>query len=147
MDQKGFLATSDAILGLIVVMILFGTIINVINVHFPNPSQELGFSQDAQDALGVMASSNWQDSEGSILSKVTQILEKNNNTPEAAAMAGVIAGEFLNLTLGGVKYNFTESKQLNGTTIACNGDMSTAQNIDSATRTYGNYSFQLYIWK
>jgi hypothetical protein len=147
MDQKGLLASSDAILGLIVVMIILGTINSMVNVHFPNPSQELGLSHDAQDAMGLMVSENGQNVSDPILCKVAQTLEENNNTHESVAMAGIIAGQFLNITLGTVKYNLTETKQLKGATIACNGDMSMAKNVDSATRTWGNYSFSLYVWK
>lgn len=149
MDEKGFIASFDAVLGLLVVIILMGTIVTVSNTQCDSPSQFQSLNQDAQDVLILMASSSANSGQGPepVLSKVVHVLKDNKNTPQAVAAAGEIAGEFLNMTMGSVKYNLTENKQLNGTTLACNADMKGVANIDVATCTWENYSFTLCVWR
>jgi len=144
MDSKGFIFTFDAVLALIPILILFTAVINMGNNDLV--SGELRLSQDAQDSLETMAQYKNSADGVTILQKITETLRINNNNPAGIATAGTIAGEFLNKTLVGLKYNLTEVSQLDGITIASNANMEDATNVNVAIRSYGNYTFKLYIW-
>lgn len=146
MDQKGFLATTDAIFGLLIIFILISSVLNVNNIPNSSFSQEIGPQHDIQDIMENMASSAINDDNETILSKISIQLMSNNNSKESIESSGIIAAEFLNKTAPGMKYNFTETRQLNGTTIVANSPMENTKNIQSAARHFGNYTFQLYVW-
>jgi len=146
MDSKGFIFTFDAVLALIPILILFTAVINMGNNDLTASSGEIRISQDAQDSLEMMAHYKNSADGVTILQKITNTLEINNNNPAGIATASIIAGEFLNKTLGGLKYNLTEVNQLNGVTIASNANIEEAGNVAVGVKSYGNYTFKLYVW-
>jgi hypothetical protein len=147
MDQKGFLATADAIFGLLITFILIGAVLSSLNIPAPSFSQEINPEQDVHDVMEIMATYSVDGNGKTILSEMTIHLISQNNSKEAVESCGIIAGEFLNKTAPGMKYNLMETSNLKGATIVSNGDMEKAKNIHSAVRNFGNYSFQLYLWK
>lgn len=147
MDQKGFLATSDAIFGLLVTFIMLSAVLSSFNIPIPSISQEINPERNVQDVMEIMATSSLEVNDQTILSEITIHLISQNNSPQAVESSGIMVGDFLNKTVPGMKYNFTETQQLNGTTIASNEKMQNAKNIYSAIRHVGNYTFQLYLWK
>lgn len=147
MDQKGFLATADAIFGLLIIFILISAVLNVINSPMPSFSQEITPQQDVQDLMEILATNSAYGDNQTILMDITIHLLSQNNSDDAVESSGIIVSDFLNNTAPGMKYNFTEIQQLNGTTIAANEKMENAKNIHSAIRHVGNYTFQLYLWK
>jgi hypothetical protein len=44
-------------------------------------------------------------------------------------------------------YRFTENDVLDGEVLASSGDYKKADNVDVASRTYGDYSYSLSIWQ
>jgi hypothetical protein len=147
MDQKGFLATADAIFGLLIIFILISAVLNVTNSPMPSFSQEITPEQDVQDLMEILATNSAYGDNQTILMEITIQLLSQNNSNDAVESSGIIVSDFLNNTAPGMKYNFTETQQLNGTTIAANEKMENAKNIHSAIRHFGNYTFQLYLWK
>lgn len=147
MDQKGFLATADAIFGLLVTFILLCAVLSSFNISTPTISQEINPERNAQDVMEIMATSPLEGRDQTILSEVTIHLISQNNSQKAVESSGIIVADFLNKTVPGMKYNFTETQNLNGTTIVSNDKMENAKNIYSAIRHIGNYTFQLYLWK
>ncbi len=147
MDQKGFLATADAIFGLLIIFILISAVLNVTNTPMPSFSQEINPEQDVQDIMETMATNPAYGDNQTILTEITIHLLSQNNSDDAVESSGLIVSDFMNKTVPGTKYNFTETQQLNGTTIVSNGEMENAKNIHSAIRHCGNYTFQLYLWK
>lgn len=147
MDQKGFLATADAIFGLLVTFILLCAVLSSFNIPTPTISQEINPERNAQDVMEIMATSPLEGRDQTILSEVTIHLISQNNSQKAVESSGIIVADFLNKTVPGMKYNFTETQNLNGTTIVSNDKMENAKNIYSAIRHIGNYTFQLYLWK
>lgn len=140
MDQKGFLASMDAILGLVILMVLMGAVVNVNNTHQNTYSQEVGFTNQAQEAMELMATYN-DSSNGSIFAQIVNELEKGDSGVKSA---GNIAGDFLNKIIS-LNYKFTEIKKLNGTTIISKGDIEGSKNVNSAIWSYDDYTFQLYV--
>jgi hypothetical protein len=147
MDQKGFLATADAIFGLLIIFILISSVLNVTNSPMSSFSQEINPEQDVQDLMEILATNSAYGDNQTILMEITIQLLSQNNSNNAVESSGIIVSDFLNNTAPGMKYNFTETQQLNGTTIVANEKMENAKNIHSAIRHVGNYTFQLYLWK
>jgi hypothetical protein len=147
MDEKGFLATADAIFGLLITFILVSAVLSSFNIPLHSISQEINPERNVQDVMGIMATSPMEGNEKTILSEITIHLISQNNSKTSVESSGIIVGNFLNKTAPGMKYNFTETNNLKGSTIVSNGDMTGVKNFQLATRHCGNYSYQLYFWK
>jgi uncharacterized BrkB/YihY/UPF0761 family membrane protein len=143
MDERGLALTFDAVLALIPVLIVLMSVANLGGSHLTASSLQI--SHQAQDSLDLMA--QYRDhGQLTILEEITTALESNHNNATGVEAASLIAGQFLNKTIPGMKYVFIESKQLNKASIASNGDLSNAENLGVSSRSYGNYTFQLYVW-
>lgn len=145
MDEKGFTFTFDAVLALIPVFILLVTINTAGSGNFGFSSDQVRLSHQAQDSMDLMA--QYQGSAGvTVIDEIVSTLEANNKNSAGIQAAGDIAGQFLDKNLPGKKYKLVELKELNGVTIVSNGEITNAKNIATASRSYGNYSFVLYVW-
>lgn len=147
MDEKGFLATTDAIFGLLITFILLSAVLSSFNIPLHSISQEINPERNVQDVMEIMATSPVDGNGKTILSEITVHLISQNNSKTSVESSGIIVGNFLNKTVPGMKYNFTETNNLKGATIVSNGDMIGVKNLQLATRHFGNYSYQLYLWK
>ena len=101
--------------------------------------------QTSQDIMEIMALKVNENSYSTI-ETIQYILESNNNSLQSIEEVRIIAGEFLNNTIQNKSYCLVENNQLNGTVIVANDDLFSADNISTATRNIGKYSFTLYIW-
>lgn len=144
MDNKGFIFTLDAALGLVILFILLAAVVSANNTPLSS-SPHIRLSHDAQDTLETMAAYKTWPEEFTVLQNVAAILVAHNNDKIGINEAGHAAGDYLNRTLGNAKYNFTEVNQVNST-IAANADMNDADNIAVGVRNCDNYMFKLYIW-
>lgn len=140
MDDKGFIFTLDAVLALIPIFIVLATVAHLSDDNLMFQSQEIRISHDAQDTLEAMANYKAGISQTTVLQNVTESLMANNKAAAANA-----AQSYFNKTLGNANYNFTEINQIN-TTIIAKGNMANATNTAVGVRSYGNYTFKLYIW-
>lgn len=142
MDDKGFIFTIDAALGLIVIFIVLAAVVSV-NDSQLSQSQQIRISHDAQDTLETMATHKTGPEGFTVLQNVAAILTAYDKS--GIDEAGQVAGEYLNKTLGSAKYNFAEVNQINST-IAANADMKDANNVAVGVKSCGDYTFKLYIW-
>lgn len=143
MDERGLALTFDAVLALIPVLIVLTSVANLGSSHLTTSSLQI--SHQAQDSLDLMA--QYRDhGQLTILEEITTTLESNHNNATGVEAANLIAGQFLNKTIPRMKYVFIELKQLNKASIVSNGDLSNAENVGVSSRSYGNYTFQLYVW-
>ena len=146
MDNKGLIVSSDAILSLIVIFILFATITNISGDKSGSITQQGVMAKNAQDTMELMASYKNISTNKTVIELMADQLIKSGNEKSGVDSAGQIASLFLDKTLTGSNYNLIEINMLNGTTIASNADINQADNISSASRSYGEYTFKLYIW-
>jgi len=144
MDDKGFIFTVDAVLALIIVLILIGSLAYLSESGFTSSGQ-IRSSQDAQDTLETMAAYKNGPEGVTVLQNISNTLTVYNCSSTGIGEAGQVAGAYLNRTLGSAKYNFTEENQLN-TTIVANANMEDANNTAVGVRSYDDYVFKLYIW-
>jgi hypothetical protein len=144
MDDKGVIFTLDAVLGLIILFILLAAVASLNDSQLSSPPQ-IRLSHDAQDTLETMAIYKTCPDGVTVVQNVAAILAAHNNDKTGIDEAGQAAGAYLNQTLGGVKYNFTEDNQVNAT-IAANADMKNAGNVGVGVKSYQSYIFRLYVW-
>jgi len=142
MDEKGFAYTLDAVLALIPVMIiLFG--VSNFTVSPESPIQ-IHSSQKAHDTMDLMV--NYREgNDRSVLERMSTILESSNNSEASVHVAGEIASNFLDKNLAGREYLLTEECQLGGETLAGKMELKNADNIATASRNCGNYTFRIYL--
>lgn len=142
MDEKGFAYTMDAVLALIPVMIvLFG-----ISNFSASPELPIGIhsSQKAHDTMDLMV--NYCDgNDQSVLERVSTILTQGNNSQISINSAGEIASNFLGKNIAGSEYLLIEEKQLGGKKLAGNMELKNTDNIATASRNCGNYTFRIYV--
>ena len=146
MDDKGFIVTSDALLSLIVVFILLATVTNINADKSVSSMQDMVMAKKVQDTMELMANYKDISTNKTLIDLMVEELEKNSNQKSGIDNAGQIAGEFLNKTLIGYKYNLIEVNKLNGTTLASNANINQANNISVASRSCAGYTFKLYAW-
>lgn len=140
-DNKGFIFSLDAVLALIPVFIVLMAVSGVDQGSLVLPSQQIRLSNQAQDTMDAMA--QYPSIDKSLIEEMVTVLKVNNNDADTAKE---VVHEFLNRTLPGRNYKLVELNQLNGDTIISKGNMDDAQNVAVGSRSYGNYSFRLYVW-
>lgn len=144
-DNRGFFSIYDgilAILMLIIALMIFNTVINIDISQYSKENDDFLTSQDIMEIMALKVNENTY----STLEIIKYKLESNNNSFQSIEEVNIIAGEFLNNTLSTRSYSLVENNQLNGTVIVANDNMHLAENISTATRNIGKYSFTLYIW-
>ncbi|MBI4812969.1 MAG: hypothetical protein HY802_00925 [Methanobacterium sp.] len=142
MDEKGFAYTLDAVLALIPVMIiLFG--VSNFTVSSESPIQ-IHSSQKAHDTMDLMVNYH-EGNDLSVLERMSTILKSGNNSQGSVDSAGEIASNFLDKNLAGREYLLTEECQLDGETLAGKMELKNADNVATASRNCGNYTFRIYL--
>ena len=144
-DNKGFFSIIDGILAILLIimtLIIFNTVINMDISQYSIANDDFQTSQDIMEIMALKVNENSY----STIETIQYILESNNNSLQSIEEVRIIAGEFLNNTIPNKSYCLVENNQLNGTVIVANDDLFSADNISTATRNIGKYSFTLYIW-
>lgn len=139
MDQKGFIFTFDAVLALIPLFLMMILISNL-PVSWDSPSQ-VTITQDAQDYLDVLASSQMKDQK--VLDCMVRALKTGENS--GVEEAGELAKPILDNLTAGKSYQLVETSQLNGTIITSQGNLNSSSSVGSATLNWENYAFVLYV--
>lgn len=145
MDDRGFILTLDAVMALIPVFIILLAVSSVNQSQITSPSSQVRLNHQAQDCLDIMAQYKNPSGE-TVLEEITLTLESNNNNTMGVEAAGKITSRFLEKIIPGMRFKFVELKQLNGVTIASNGEMDEAKNVAVGWRSCRNYCYQLYLW-
>lgn len=142
MDEKGFAYTLDAVLALIPIMIfLFG-----VSNFAASPESPIGIhsSQKAHDTMDLMVNYH-EGNDRSLLERVSTILASSNNSQASVDSAGEIASNFLDKNLAGTEYLLTEENQLEGEVLAGKMELRNEDNVATASRNCGNYTFRIYV--
>lgn len=139
MDKKGFIFTFDAVLALIPLFLMIALISNL-SVSGDTSSQVM-ISQDAQDYLDVLASSQIKDRR--VMDSMVQALKTGQDS--GVEEARELAKPVLDNLMAGKSYQLLETSQLNGTIIVSQGDLDSSPRIGSATVNWENYTFVLYV--
>ncbi|MCL2157623.1 MAG: hypothetical protein FWH54_06340 [Methanobrevibacter sp.] len=144
-DEKGFFSLIDGILAIFIIIIalmIFNTIINMDISQYSEENDDFLTSQDVMEIMAIKLNENTY----STLETIQYKLKSDNNSIQSIKEVAIISGEFLNKTIPNKSYSLVENNQLNGTVIVSNDNLYLAENISTATRNIGKYSFTLYTW-
>lgn len=141
-DERGFAYTLDALLALIPVFIVIFGVSNL--AVSPESHNHIYFSQKAQDTMDLMT--QYREGGGmSVLETLSTTLKSGNNSKLCVDKAGEIASNFLDKNMPGQEYLLTEENQLNGEILAGALELKNAENVATASRNCGNYTYRIYV--
>jgi hypothetical protein len=145
LDNKGSFYIMDAILAIFLLLIVFlvvNTAITLPTSDYSYESKEIRTAQDTMELLSGKIDFN----DNTFLAEISNILKEGKNSKESIRQVSEISKDKLN-SYKLKNYMLTENNILKGKVLASKGDYNKANNVDVATRTYGDYSYTLYVWQ
>lgn len=144
LDNKGSFYIMDAILAIFLLLIVFLVINTAITLPTSDYSYESKEIRTAQDTMELLSGIDFNDN--TFLAEISNILREGKNSKESIRQVSEISKDKLN-SYKLKNYMLTENNILKGKVLASKGDYNKANDVDVATRTYGDYSYTLYIWQ
>lgn len=143
-DEKGSFYLIESILAIVVLLIAVLVINTVISIPGPDYSYEAHDSKSAQDTMELLSRKiNFTDK--TFLGEISTILkDKRNSKKSIREVSDICKEKFDSYEL--TNYKFCENNKLNGKVLASSGNFNKAGKVSVATRTYGDYSYTLYVW-
>ena len=143
-DENGNLYIVDAIVALsiiFVVMLMVNTLISLPNSTYSDISHN---SKDSQNIMEILSGKiDFEDK--TFLEKITEILKDDENSEEAIKEVSILCkNKFKEFNL--TNYRFVESNYLDSKVLSSSGNLKDNNNVSSATRSFGNYSYTLILW-
>lgn len=143
-DEKGSFYLIESILAVFVLLIAVLVINTVISIPGPDYSYESHDIKSAQDTMELLSKKiNFTDQ--SFLGEISTILKDNKNSKKSIREVSDICKD----KLDGYKltnYKFCENNKLKGKVLASSGSFNNARGFSVASRSYGDYSYTLYVW-
>ena len=137
--------TQHAILAVFLILLAFLVVNSVISIPTEDYSYESKEIRTAQDVMELLSGKVDFD-DRTFLEEISSILEDGENSKESIGEASEISKRKLD-SYNIKNYRFTENDVLDGEVLASSGDYKKADNVDVASRTYGDYSYSLSIWQ
>lgn len=144
LDNKGSFYIIDAILAIFLLLIVF-LVVNAAISMTADYSYESKNIRTAQDVMELL-SGKIDFSDQTFLGKISNILEDGENSKESVREVSEISKSRLD-SYKLENYQFSESNVLKGKVLASKGDYEKADDVDVASRTYGEYSYTLSVWQ
>ncbi len=143
-DEKGSFYLIEAILAITVLLIAILIVNTVISIPSPDYSYEGHDLKSAQDVMEILSKKiNFTDQ--TFLGEISTVLKENKNSKKAIRdVSNISQDKFDSFNLK--NYKFCENNKLKGKILASKGNYDNAQDVSVATRTYGDYSYTLYVW-
>lgn len=143
-DEKGSFYIMDAMLAVVLVLTVFLIVNTTISIPNPDYSLEVRDFKTSHDIMEILGGKvNFTDT--SFLGEISEILKSNRNSKKSIRQVCEISkSKFEDLNIE--NYRFSETNVLKNEVLASSGDYSKAQNVSVATRSYGDYSYTLYVW-
>lgn len=144
LDNKGSLYIMDAFLAiflLLIVLLIVNAAISMPTADYSYESRDIRTAQDVMELL----SGKVDFGDMSFIEKISTILKDGKNSKKAVREVSGISKEKLD-SYNIKNYRFSESNVLKGKVLASSGDYAKANDINVATRTYGDYSYTLSVW-
>lgn len=135
----------DAILAIFLLLIVFLVINTATTLPTSDYSYESKEIRTAQDTMELL-SGKIDFNDNTFLAEISNILKEGKNSKESIRQVSEISKDKLN-SYKLKNYMLTENNILKGKVLASKGDYNKANDVDVATRTYGDYSYTLYIWQ
>lgn len=145
LDNKGSLYIMDAFLAIFLLLIVFLVVNTAISMPTADYSYQSRDIRTAQDVMELL-SGKIDFTDMTFIEKISTILEDGKNSKESVREVSGISKEKLD-SYNLKNYRFTESNVLKGKVLASSGDYKKADNVNAATRSYGEYSYTLSVWQ
>ena len=145
LDNKGSFYIFDAIIAVVLILLVFLVVNTTISLPTSDYSYESKDIRTAQDVMELLSGKVDFD-DRTFLEEISAILEDGENSKESIGEASEISKRKLD-SYNIKNYRFTENDVLDGEVLASSGDYKKADNVDVASRTYGDYSYSLSIWQ
>ena len=144
LDNKGSFYIFDAILAIFLLLIVFLVVNAAISMPSADYSYESKDIRTAQDVMELLSGKiNFNDM--TFLSKISKILEAGKNSKQSVREVSDICKDKLD-SYNLKNYEFSENNILKGKVLASSGDYKKANDVDVATRNFGDYSYTLSLW-
>ena len=145
LDNKGSFYIFDAIIAVVLILLVFLVVNTTISLPTSDYSYESKDIRTAQDVMELLSGKVDFD-DRTFLEEISAILEDGENSKESIGEVSEISKRKLD-SYNIKNYRFTENDVLDGEVLASSGDYKKADNVDVASRTYGDYSYSLSIWQ
>ena len=144
LDNRGSIYIIDAILAVIFLLIISLSINTVITIPSYDYSYESHDIRSAQEIMDLLSGKiDFEDQ--TFLSEISEILKENQNSRESINEVSKLSKNKLN-SYDLSNYKFSESNVLNDEVLASSGNYNNADNVHTASRNYGEYSYTLSVW-
>jgi hypothetical protein len=145
-DNKGFISLADAMLSIFILLMVLIAFNMIIDIDVPSLSEENTNFKTSQDIMEVM-SSKVDGRDYTLIERISYILSSNNNSIVSKREVKSLLDDFFSAYLdNNYHYAFVESNNLNGEVLSSNGDYESSDRVNVAIRSYGNYSYKLYLF-
>ena len=143
-DEKGSFYLIESILAISVLLVAILVVNTVISLPSPDYSYETRDFKTSQDVMEVLSKKiNFTDQ--TFISEISTTLKENKNSKKSIReVSEICQNKFDSYNLE--NYRFCENNKLKGKVLASSGNFDNAHDVSVATRTYGEYSFTLYVW-
>ena len=145
LDSKGSFYIIDAMLAVFLLLIVFLVVNAAISMPAADYSYESKDIRTAQDVMELL-SGKIDFNDKTFLEEISTILEEGENSKESIRQASEISKSRLD-SYNLENYRFSENNVLDEEVLASSGDYKKADNVDVASRTYGDYSYTLATWQ
>ena len=145
LDNKGSFYIFDAIIAVVLILLVFLVVNTTISLPTSDYSYESKDIRTAQDVMELLSGKVDFD-DRTFLEEISAILEDGENSKESIGEVSEISKRKLD-SYDLKNYRFTENDVLDGEVLASSGDYKKADNVDVASRTFGDYSYSLSIWQ
>lgn len=145
LDDKGSFYMFDAILAIFLLLTVFLIVNATISLPTTDYSYESKDIRTAQDVMELL-SGKIDFNDNTFIEKISTILEDGENSKESVGEVSEISKDKLD-SYDLKNYRFTENNVLDGEVLASSGDYKNEDNVNVASRTYGDYSYTLSIWQ
>ncbi len=145
LDEKGSFYLIESILAIAILLMavfVINTIISIPSPEYSYDSLDIKTSQDIMEILSRKV--NFTDK--SFIGSISDTLKENRNSKKSVREVSEICQDKFD-TFNLRNYRFCENNVLDGKVLASSGDYSKAGSVSQATRTYGDYSYSLYVWQ
>ena len=145
-DNKGFISLADAMLSIFILLMVLIAFNMIIDIDVPSLSEENTNFKTSQDIMEVM-SSKVDGRDYTFIDRISYLLSSNNNSIVSKREVKSLLDDFFSAYLdNNYHYAFVESNNLNGEVLSSNGDYESSDRVNVAIRSYGNYSYKLYLF-
>lgn len=141
-DEKGYFYIIDAFLAIVILLIAILMVNSIVSTSNPNYSSTSHDFKSAQDTMELL-SAKINSTDRVFIEDISNILDENHNSKHSVREVSNLCREKFE-KLGLKNYQFKENNVLGGKVLASSGAV--GEDVSVASRSYGDYSYTLYIW-